>query len=384
MASFLVTNIPITPQSPIKKINPFNTTYSPQTSINEKYYTPQTSIQNTKTPSDSDSTSTNYSLSDDIDHEDFVYTSTKHVHFEDSKSELDIQLKLENNEAEFFAHSPPKTSINNMNKSIRKRDRIRSIFNKKIHRVNSNVSDAEWNEVLAKSLFSMHHDVQEIITGLEETDEPITNDALSNAAEILLTKPNLSFRERQQAKLQMIKIALMLHPPNLLTYNIKESPYPYTDIIEPYNLSFLRMIKQLPDENLFIQHKPFRYKKFRYRTQRGLLRMRHDIKKIKHTLYGGTSFQSHKELPSCAVQNYRNRLEKTLLEVRKQIDEYDRINSLSSTDSHRKSISQVIATMSGTDTTRQAQIEDYRTKLRPIVRFILVSVSSELGNLFLI
>jgi hypothetical protein len=98
--------------------------------------------------------------------------------------------------------------------------------------------------------------------------------------------------------------------------------------------------------------------------------MKHDFKKLKHDIYGKRSNRSDQDLPSLDVQNYRSRLEKTLIEVRTQIAEYDRINSL--TDNHRQSISQIIAKMNTIDPTVQAQIDDYRAKLRPIVRFIRI------------
>jgi hypothetical protein len=225
----------------------------------------------------------------------------------------------------------------------------------------------------------MHEDVQAIINGFDQIDQPMTEDSPSNTSDALITEPHLSFRERQRAKLEIMRMAHMFNPPNLLTYDLKESPYPYTDIIEPHNFNFLRIIKRIPDENLLIQHKPYQHKKFRYRTQRGLLRMKHDLKKLKHDMYGKRSDRSHQDLPSLDVQNNRNRLEKTLIEVRTQIAEYDRINSL--TNNHRQSISQIIAKMNKIDPTVQAQIDDYRAKLRPIVRFIRIKTSKSLSYL---
>lgn len=371
----LLANNPVLPQSPMKIDHSFNTPYSP--SINEKYYTSPATIRSKKSTSDSDSDSSSlsgHSSTDDTDHEDLVNIPKKHVHFDNQKSNINIEIKLENNEAEFFAKTPPVESTEKPKKlPTRKRDRIRSAFNRKFHR--SHKSDSsdndhnEWGEILVKSLVSMQQDVNEIIDGLDEVDEPVPDDSPSHALQsVIISEPRVSFRERQREKLEMIRIAQMLHPPNLLTYHSKESPYPYTDIIEPLNFNFLRVTKRIPDENLLVQHKPFRHKKLRYRTQRGLLRIRHDIKRIKRDFYGKSKIKSYVELPSCQVQNYRNRLEKTLLDVRRQINEYDRIHSL--TNDHRQSISQVIEKMSIMDPKIKAQMEEYRAKYRSVVRFI--------------
>jgi hypothetical protein len=387
MANIVLTNTFHVPQSSLKTNNSLRTTSSAQSSNSGQYFTPQTSVQTNKTSADSDSTLTDHNSTDDTDHEDSVKLSTKHVRSNVSTPEIDIQLTSRVEKTKFFPRNSSKNSINTKNKPVRKRDKIRLLFKKKSPPLNSNTSDGdiiEWDNMLVKTLASMQQDAREIIAGLEEIDQPITDNIRSNRSESIITKPRLSFIERQREKIELIKIAQMLYPPNLLTYNVEESPYPYTDIIEPYNFYFLRMIKQLPDENLFIQHKPFRHKKLRYRTQHGLLRMRHDYRKIKRRLYGRPPFRSYQELPSFNVQNYRSRLEKTFLEVRRQINEYERINS-SKDNNHRQSITQIIQKLNAIDPTTKAQIEDYRAKIRPIVRFILFfSVHSKFENLFLI
>ncbi|CAF1171610.1 unnamed protein product [Adineta steineri] len=364
-----------TSQSPVKSVKSVVTNYSPQTSIHSEYLTPQSSIQHSQTSTDSESTLSNDdSSSDDSYYEEFMNKSpTKHVHFADLlEPQISIDMKLENDEVEFFAVvaidntiSPTHDKNNNINKPIRKRDKIRALFHNKFHRSHSISSAAdphEWNEVLAKTLVSMRHDIEDIIAGFDDIDLPIEEKSPSNTSDLILTTPRLSFRERQQAKIQMMRMAQMFHPPNLLTCNIKESPYPYTDIVDSGNFHFFGN-KSTPAETFFVQHKPFQHKKFRYRTQRGLLKMRHDLEKMKHDLYGKSIEKTHRELPSHDVQNYRSRLEKTLLEVRTQISEYDRVHAL--TNSHRPSISQIISSMKKVDPEKQAQIDDYRSKLRP-------------------
>ncbi|CAF1001003.1 unnamed protein product [Adineta steineri] len=364
-----------TSRSPVKSVKSVVTNYSPQTSIHSEYLTPQSSIQHSQTSTDSESTLSNDdSSSDDSYYEEFMNKSpTKHVHFDDLlEPQISIDMKLENDEVEFFAVvaidntiSPIHDKNNNINKPIRKRDKIRAMFHNRFHRSHSISSDTdphEWNQVLAKTLVSMRHDIEDIIAGFDDIDQPIEEKSPSNTSDLILTTPRLSFRERQQAKIQMMRMAQMFHPPNLLTCNIKESPYPYTDIVDSGNFHFFGN-KSTPAEMFFVQHKPFQHKKFRYRTQRGLLKMRHDLEKMKHDLYGKSIEKTHRELPSHDVQNYRSRLEKTLLEVRTQISEYDRVHAL--TNNHRPSISQIISSMKKVDPEKQAQIDDYRSKLRP-------------------
>jgi hypothetical protein len=389
MATLPLANISILPELPLQPEHSVITRYSSQSSIHEEYFTPRSSVQNSKISSDSDSTSTDDSISEDSDYEDFqIISNRKNVHFASRPPipTTGIPVQLGNDEAQFFAFDTSGNTLknisrekNNVNKSPRKRDRIRSLFNKKFHRSNSNTSNTntnEWNEAVAKSIISMHQDMQDIINGFDQIDQPITDNSSSNSSEPTIKTPRLSFHERQREKIQLMRMAQMLHPPNLLTCNIKESPYPYTDIVEPRNFKLHRAKEINPPENLLIQHKPFRHKKIRYRIQRSLLRMQHDLKKLKHDIYGKSTIKSHKELPSLDVQNYRNRLEKNLLEVRQQIAEYDRIHS--SKKNHRTSISHIIAKMKGINPDITAQIEDYRTKLRPIVRFVLITIRNSL------
>jgi hypothetical protein len=385
MAKYLIASPTILPDLPVKIDHLNGIPDSPQPSIDEQYFTPRSSIANDKTSSDSSSTLTDHSSNKEADYGDFVNISVKKkVHFSlSTASTTETVVKIQDNEAEFFAVIPyedPNNNINNQKTKVtktRKRDKIRSMFHKKYSPTNgSDTSDNgthEWDEMLAKSLITIHQDINEIITGIDQIDQPTTDYSVSTALENTITNPRLSFRERQRAKLEMMRISQMLNPPNLLTYDIKESPYPYTDIVAPHNYNLLRLKKQIPLENLLIQHKPIRHEKLRYRTQRCLLKMRRDLKNLKRNVYGKSSSKTHQELPSFNVQNYRNRLEKTLREVRTQIAEYDRIHS--ATKDHRQSISQIIAKMKAMDPTLKAQIEDYRTKLRPIVKFILFSIS---------
>ena len=254
--------------------------------------------------------------------------------------------------------------------STRKRDKIRSVLNRSKSSTSTDGDENDvdqWGEMLAKTLVSMHQDVTEIIAGFDRLEQLPPEDAHSDAEAPILTNPRLSFHERQSAKTEMVRMATMLHPPNLLTCTLKQSPYAYADIVEPHGFQLLKMFKQLPGEHLLVQHKPLQHRKLRYRSQRGLLGLQRDLRKLKRDLFGKISRRTQKELPSLYVQNYRNRLEKTLLDVRRQITEYDQIHAHS--DHRHQSISQVIAKMGPSDPVMQACMEDYRVKSRPIVRF---------------
>lgn len=290
-------------------------------------------------------------------------------------------MKLDKNDAEFFAQALDETPIAQpvekrtlIAKPTRKRDKIRSA----LHRSKTSTpiicdqdEAGQWSETLAKTLTSIHEDITEIIAGFDRADQLHPEDLQSDLSNPLLTSPHLTFRERQRAKLEMIRMAYMLNPPTLLTYEIKESPYAYTDIVEPHSFHLLKITKQLPGEQLLMQHKPLQHRKLRYRSQRGLLRIQRDLRTLKHDLYGKTSSKSHKELPSLYVENYRNRLEKSLVHVRQQLAEYNQIHAAGS--DRLPSISQVIARMELTDDATKACMEDYRSKQRPIVRFAFLA-----------
>jgi hypothetical protein len=390
MAKYLVASTIILPDLPVKIDHSISTSDSPQSSTHTQYFTPRSSLGSTKASSDSSSTLTDHSSNEGPDHGDFVNISVKkHVRFGLSPPTFETHVKIEDNEAEFFVIVPPEKTTNNTHtkknskyKSTRKRDKIRSLFHKKYSRSSSSdTSDAdthEWGEMLAKSLITIHQDVQEIISGIDEIDQPTAENSLSTTSEAVITAPRLSFRERQRAKIEMMRMSQILHPPNLLTYNMKESPYPYTDIVAPHNYNLLHSKKPIPSENLLVQHKPIRHEKLRYRTQRALLKMRRDLKQLKRNIHGKSSSRTHKELISFDIQNYRTRLEKTLREVRTQIDEYDRTHA--SINDYRQSISQIVVKMKAMDPVTKEEVEDYRTKLRPMVRFVI----SICRNLFII
>lgn len=347
MADLPLVNTPIS----LRKSNKMNGTpsmpYSSQTSINKQDLSISSNIESNKTSSNSNSALTEATISK----ENYAYSDT-------STSKPETVLKLKNNEAEFFVQIRPV----HPNKSTRKGDKIRSAFHRKFHRstnTSSTRSSNQWNDVLAKGLNSMRNDNQCIISGLGKIDRPMTDAFLSNKSE-----SHLSFRERQREK---PRIGETLRPPNLLTYNMKESPYPYTDMIAPDNFRQLQIIKRIPFENLLVQCKPFRHRKLRHRTQHGLIRAEDNIKKVLHDIHGKNTIKLHKEISLHHVLNYRCRLEKTLIEFRRQMAEYDRIHSSMNND--QLSISKIITKTDPIESKLKIQIDDHRTKSRTIVRF---------------
>lgn len=198
-------------------------------------------------------------------------------------------------------------------------------------------------------------------------------------AEFFAVNPSPS-RVQHRVTMPSLGVRPMLNPPSLLTCPTKVCSYPYTDIVEPKQFNLLRLTKKLPPEHLRVQHEPFQHRKLRYRTQRGLLRARHVSRRMKRYLYGRSTLRSHKEFPSLDVQNYRNRLEKSLLDMRQQITEYDQIHAPSS--AHRQTISEILVMMKSSDPPMKACMDDYRAKLRPIVSIRPERESSQLSSSF--
>ena len=354
MASYLVTHIPIAPQKAVKLSSAYQHQDSAESLINRQNSASQSSVKSL--------TDSNASSSDDSSGSDTE--SSSQTRGSDASIMTEVYVEFNENEAEFFAYSPSKVSSP---KNERKRDRIRSKFNRKFQelRSNSSTSDtdsSEWNETLAKSLIAMHNDLQDILTGFEQIEETMSN---TSESESHIT--NLSFRERQRQKLEMIRMTNMLNPPNLLTCNVNETVYPYADIIEPKNSNLTRMFNRNDSETLVINHKPHRHRKLRYRIQRNMIKMKDNIDKLKYDVYGRELSQSIDDYSPVNLQNYRYRLENTIDKVRKQIDEYDRINA--SKGNSRKSISQIIDSTKSVDHVAQEQMDDYRSKLRQTVKF---------------
>lgn len=336
MATLFLANVPILPSKPIKSTTSPNVAYSPQTSINEEYSIPRTSTQIDQASSESDSPTIEHGSSEITDTENSVGSPDC-----TRQSKTEIQMKLENDEAEFFAYSPSKTCR-------RKRDRIRAAFSRKFDRsesTESETSTGEWNTMFSKALISMQTDIHKIIASLDEIDDQLSREDVPTS--------HLSLHERQYEKLQLMRLAQMLHPPNLLTCETNECPYAYMDIIAPHNFKHLRATKGVPDENLYVQCKPLQYRKCQYRTQRGLLRMKKDLKKIRRDIRGRKTSQSSPQAPTYDVTNYRQRLEKTLVEFRRQMAESNLCETMmKTTDSYSK---------------MQMQIDEYRIKSKTLV-----------------
>ena len=346
MATRFLVNLPVLPKQSIKPILPPRVSHP----THEQYSTPRTSAQTNQVPSDSESTITDHSSAEITD------TESSHSSFVGSpKSRTEIQFKLKNDEVEFFAYSPSKSPR-------RKRDRVRAAFSRKFSRsestTGSEASTDEWNTTFGKAFLSMQNDVQKIIAGLDEIDRASLEDTEIEPTGIDRIRPHLTFHERQHEKLQLMRLAEMLHPPDLLTYETKECPYAYTDLVAPHNFKHLRATKGVPDEHLYVQCKPIQHRKCHYRTQRGLLRMRKDLKKIRRETRGTKSNKSSPQIPSHDVINYRIRLEKTLADFRRQMKGSNHNDNpcetmTNTTDKHSKT---------------KMQMEEYQMKSKTLVK----------------
>ena len=366
MASLLLVNVPILPSKSIKSTP--SIVNSPQTLIKEVYSTPRTSVVTNQTSPDCSSASDGYSSLEITDTESTIEPSVIR-----RRSRTEIKVKIKDDEAEFFACPPSKNSR-------RKRDRIRAAFSRKLDRSESTASETsgtDWNDMLTKTLKSMQNDLEHIIDGFDQLDQIQPDQTSSNPTGTDRIRPHLSFHERQYEKLQLIRLTQMLHPPNLLTCEIKECPYPYTDIVEPRNFKHLRATTGTPDENLYVQCKPLQHRKCRYRTQRGLIRMKGDLRKIRRNIRGENPDKFSQHISSLDIVEYRHRLEKTLLEFRQKMIECGQLN-------RQENMCETTSKNNDHDAKIQTQMDDYRMKSKTVVKMLYVIHRLSIGNHFLI
>lgn len=354
MASLLLVNVPILPSKSIKSTS--SIVNSPQPSIKEDYSTPRTSVAINQTSPDCSSSSAGYSSLEITDTESTIEPPVVR-----RRSRTEIKVKIKNDEAEFFACPPAKNSR-------RKRDRIRAKFSRNLDRSESTASETsgtDWNDMLTKTLTSMQNDLEHIIDGFDQLDQSQSDPTSSNPSGTDQIRPHLSFHERQYEKLQLVRLTQMLHPPNLLTCEIKECPYPYTDIVEPRNFKHLRATTGTPDENLYVQCKPIQHRKCRYRTQRGLIRMKDDLRKIRRNIRGENPDKSSQRISSLDVVEYRHRLEKTLLEFRQKMIECDQLN-------RQENMCETMSKNTRRHAKIKTQMDDYRMKSKTVVKMLCV------------
>ncbi|CAF1002239.1 unnamed protein product [Rotaria sordida] len=376
LASWPFTSISITNNDQLIK-----STNSSQTLDFEEHDTSQSSTQTNQTLSDTNSALTDSSLSDDSDSDNGTSISSReNLNSNLSNTKIVTNLKLEDNEAEFFTIIPSQNTtminINNKNKNNhmtitkKKHHKIRSAFKNKFHRSdkctlnNNNNNTDNWNEVLGTTLLQITQDMNSIVFGFDQTNEQIFDDSLSNISENVQTTSHQSFCEDEQAKIQMMKMAHLLDQSRVLINDKKKFPYPYADIIQGNNINSRHHKQQVPSENFLIQHKPFRHRRPPYRIQRRLLKIQHDLDKLKDHRSSKNSTKSYENLSSLNIENYQSRLTKNLLKVRKEIAEYHLLNL--STDDHKENSDQTIENVNTDNSTTKSQIEDYQKNLKLI------------------
>ncbi|CAF3845619.1 unnamed protein product [Rotaria sp. Silwood1] len=373
--SFLLTNIPLLPPLTKKNDHLITPNHSSQTSNFEKHDTTQSSTQLNQTISpNSSSTSTNLSASDHSDCDnDTKLSSTESSSSNLQDKQIVTTLKLENNEAEFFSIIPSQHTtmiyINNTNNNMKKSTEtchgIRSSFKNKFHRSHKNKPDINidnWNEFLTKTLLQMKQDMNEIVVGFHQTDDEISDDHSSNISENVETTSHLSFCERQQKKVKIKKMVHLFDQLEAVINDKEKFPYPYKDIIQEDNLDLIHSEQQVQSKNLLIQHKPLQYRKIRYKTQRRIIKIRHDLDKLKDGLSTHQLTKPNKELSSMDIENYQTRLKKNLLKARKEIAEYNLIDS--PTDAHEENTDQTIDNMKAINSTKQSQTQGHRKNLQ--------------------
>ncbi|CAF3425591.1 unnamed protein product, partial [Rotaria sp. Silwood2] len=377
MSTSLLTNHPVTPNSRPKNDKLITPTDSSEILASEKYDTNQSNTKSKQTTSaHSNSSLTNSISAHDSDSDyDTTLSLTESSSSNIPNTKTVTNLILENDEAEFFTIISSKnttmTQINNKNdnmkKSIKNHHKIRSSFRNKFHRSYRNTSDIgidNSNEVLPKTSLKMKQDMNGIIVDFYQTNEKILDKSSLNVSKNAKTTCHLSLHEHQRAKNTMMKTAHLFDQAGFLNNNNKRFPYPYIDIIQGKNVNLLYSQEQVTSKNLLIQNKPLRHKKVRYRTQRRLLKVQHDLNTVKNDLPCRKSKKSHEELSSLNVENYQTRLRKNLLKVRNEIADYNVIDS--STDDHEEKTDQTTENMKTTKSVTQSQTEGYQKKLIPI------------------
>lgn len=291
---------------------------------------------------------------------------------------------LKNNDAQVFTRksSRPQTMIDQnkdkkdkVDKPIKKHQRIRAALKRKLHISNTETSGDNDNTNtlrLLKVELPKLKDPSEIVDDRELENSQYSDDAPSiMSSYIAMNSVHESFQKRYLAKTEVYRMEHLLDPPKALNHNMKLLSYPYTDLIAPHNIDVLLRIKHIPVENLLIQHKPFRHKKIRYRTQRKVIRIRDEAHELKERINNKHSKKIEHESSSSNIETYQDRLSKNLNEARKKIAEHDP-NHSGDSDSE-EDIDEINEKLKEIDKHLAQESEEYQNKLIPLVRFILFS-----------
>jgi hypothetical protein len=197
-----------------------------------------------------------------------------------------------------------------------------------------------WHYQLARSLVAMYDDMHAIITGFDQ-----------------LSQSREANHQQLKIKLEMMKMALILNPSDLSTWNMNELNSPYTD---------LRRLDDL--ENPLIGQTSYQHEKLRFRINRIVTKLTRGMEKLRLIL----SSSSDQDKSPYYFNNYRKRIEISLEEIRSQMIEYNQINKILEDDElkkHQKIISEIIKEMRSENPLIDERIEDYRMILKPNVRF---------------
>jgi hypothetical protein len=214
----------------------------------------------------------------------------------------------------------------------------------------SNLNNTEndiltWHDQLAKSLISLHYDMHLIITGFDEISQNTTENV-----------------QDKKTRLELMRIALMLNPSDLPTYNNEESTSPYSDLIESDDRG-----------NPFIQKQSYEHETLRSKIQRLVSQLKRGMEKLRLVLFSS----SHKNKSSYYyASKYRKRIQRSLSEIREQMIEYNRINKIFEEEKqddeltkHQKTINHIMTTIVTSNPLIEQRIDDYRAKLKGNVRY---------------
>ena len=157
-----------------------------------------------------------------------------------------------------------------------------------------------WHDRLAKSLISLHNDIHVIISRFDE----------------LSAKNFASQSERQQIQYELMRIALLLNPPELRTFEDHESLNSYADLTQI-------------DEQ-YSESKNIRQQKLRRRVEQILAKLKCGMDKLRMVLFN--PFFKNQSLQY--AHKYRKQMANCLVNIRECLIAYNRIDQNSDGEKH--------------------------------------------------
>ncbi|CAF0871661.1 unnamed protein product [Adineta steineri] len=192
-----------------------------------------------------------------------------------------------------------------------------------------------WHHQIAKRLISINDDLHVIITKFDEN----THDEIEN---------NIRYKI---IKFELMRIALMLNPTELATYNVNESIVPYIDLKQQLG-------------NLFIENKTYEHDQLRLKINDILLKLKHKMDKLRSILFNS----SDQDKSLYYIRKYRKKTASSLIDIREHMIEYNRINQILEQDDevtkHQKTINQVITEMFKKNALIDQRIADYKILIK--------------------